>query len=50
MISFVRRYHGQFCHYMLILQDVTSDRLSTISSAEDFLIPDQDIACFKFRP
>jgi len=36
MISFVRRYHGQFCRYMLILQDVSLDRLSTVSSAESF--------------
>jgi len=36
MISFVRRCHGQFYRYMLILQNVTSDRLSTVSSAESF--------------
>ena len=36
MISFVRCCHEQFCRYMLILQDVTLDRSSTISSVESF--------------
>jgi len=36
MISLVRRCHGQFCQCMFLLQDVTLDRLSTVSSAERF--------------
>jgi len=50
MISFVRRCHGQFCYYMLILQDVTLDRLSTVSSAESFSFLIETLHVSTFAP